>query len=251
MNTQSTSLPEPKSIELSNGGRAILLPNLDLGIYTHGNPKGIFLEAEDFRKIAGKVWFEFIPAGEPPKPLQFPELPENEQWSNPDNLTPEQFGEGHRPLLKSEYTNPPLDAEVYFCKIWTSRSWKPGSECEETKTYRTKAPLPTPKAKEEPGLKVDADTQVFSIRNKDLLIPKDFVSLIENRFLAKFLKGSKVVVMANPMEEWEPYKEVPDIVLEKGHFLRGVGEINDNLEWDAYNGDTFVIRPEAIKTIIR
>lgn len=63
-----------------------------------------------------------------PKPLTFPEPPEGEKWHNPDNITPDQLGEGYRLLLESEITNGRKRTRLInrwdkADNRWLARSW--------------------------------------------------------------------------------------------------------------------------------
>ncbi len=224
------TLPEPKSIELSDGGRAILLPNLDLGIYTKGNPKGIFLEAEDFQAIIRGISVDIV--GEAVKPLQFPELPENEEWNNPDNLTPEQFGEGYRPLLKSEVVafNLQRSREINVFSVWEGGKWKDGKYMGTLtdRAYRTSDPLPTPKAKEEGFKKGD-----MAFHN----------NLVGKAAVASFLRKCRVIVLANPMDEPDPFGTPGSLVVLNFGRKEGFGEINPDGDFESYlDGKTFKVR---------
>ncbi len=238
MNTKSTSLPEPKSIELSNGGRAILLPNLDLGIYTHGNPKGIFLEADDFQAIVRES-----SGGVKRDPLQFPELPEDESWHNPDNITPHdvEVDKGWRLLLKSEaqdrqqfHSDNAPDAGKFHGWLRGSEKWSTGLNglCLGI-TYRTRAPLPTPKAKEEP--KPFQELKAVYEQGRDQQVGKAAV--------ASFLRKCRVIVLSDPIFEWEPFGKVAPIIVLTFGKKEGHGEINPDGEYESYlDGKTFKVQ---------
>jgi len=77
----------------------------------------------------------------------WPELGHGQQWHNPENLTPEQVGEGWRPLVVGEQIH-----EGCECKpMWDRTSWHPGLDTHfkagvwSPITYRTRAPLPAAK----------------------------------------------------------------------------------------------------------
>lgn len=63
------------------------------------------------------------------------------EYHNPDNVKPEQIGEGWRLCLKSEIENPPKDAEFWDSKEWVERAYS-GHPLHSDYSYRTRAPLP-------------------------------------------------------------------------------------------------------------
>lgn len=80
--------------------------------------------------------------------VEFPTLPEGEEWHNPQNRTAEQIGcdKGWRPLLKSE-TIIPDDAEFFeVCSNRWIQSHCRGKGVKASgnlnETYRTKNPIP-------------------------------------------------------------------------------------------------------------
>jgi len=87
------------------------------------------------------------------KPLEFPQLPEGEEWHNPFNLTPKQIevNKGYRLLLKSEVTQSTLALKgkcERYCildynnsMVWV-RGWDGNGLLYQ---YRTEVPLPTKK----------------------------------------------------------------------------------------------------------
>lgn len=103
------------------------------------------------------------------KPLEFPKLPEGMTYHNPLNMTPEQFGEGFRPLVEGE-----LVPTCKYAEIWTASStWerayhanmKPGL-C----TYRVPSDYPFP---EPPKPKVMVPLEPSDISPTDVLRKKD------------------------------------------------------------------------------
>ncbi len=72
----------------------------------------------------------------------WPTLGLGQQWYNPENLTPEQMGEGWRPLLVGETVDELVEYFYTPDKIWLrSVCFTPHTKW----TYRTRAPLPTPR----------------------------------------------------------------------------------------------------------
>jgi len=153
------TLPEPKSIELSRKGWAVLLPNGDFSLHQCG--EGMYV----YGKFGG-------------------------EWAG--------------------------------CRLGV--------------TYRIKcseAPLPTPKAKEEP-LRDGSVQQAMQDHHNDL---------VGRRHTAAFLRSCRHIVLQDPMQEWEPFgKEIPLIGLTYGK-LAGHGEINPDGEYESYlDGKTFKVK---------
>lgn len=76
------------------------------------------------------------------KPKEFPAPPEGESWHNPDNLTPEQVGEGYRLLLESEIIE--RRKPIAFIDRWLNKEWNGASWWGSVKSRTYRAPLSTP-----------------------------------------------------------------------------------------------------------
>jgi hypothetical protein len=90
----------------------------------------------------------------------FPKPPEGQEWHNPDKLTPAQveLNKGYRLLLKSEIN---AREQRDWCDRWTPSVWYNGySGNLQTRTYRTKEPLPGTKTVPEEA-KLDEDEFTF------------------------------------------------------------------------------------------
>ncbi len=82
--------------------------------------------------------------------LDFPPPPQGQQWHNPAGLNATQVGvhEGFRLMTNKEFGIVPADMEVFdgarWCQIPNITAWYSLNKA----TFRTKAPLPAPKAAE-------------------------------------------------------------------------------------------------------
>lgn len=57
-------------------------------------------------------------------PLEFPKLPDTEQWYNPDNLTPEEVGREYRLLTKTEFNLVPLNVYKKYSRYTpATKTW--------------------------------------------------------------------------------------------------------------------------------
>lgn len=102
-------------------------------------------EANQFIVVKYK-WLTDIKSIDSPKSksdMRNPMTQDKVEWHNPDNLSKEQLGEGWRFLLKDEMIVPE-DGEFWAFGGWV-RSNNKGKERDETRTYRTRQPLPTEK----------------------------------------------------------------------------------------------------------
>jgi hypothetical protein len=86
---------------------------------------------------------------------KFPELPEGEEWHNPNNFSPAKVEtqDGWRLITKSEWDRNVKYPEVRDYEMWCClrSGWKTGTYLgyDEDGTYRTKEPLPAPQPAEE------------------------------------------------------------------------------------------------------
>jgi len=121
--------------------KAIIQDNMSLEIYDKNSCEDLLRDFTSFWTI---------------KEPKFPELPEGEEWHNPDNFSPAKVEtqDGWRLITKSELNRNekyPERHEAY--EMWgdVSNKWLTGVYLgyNEDGTYRTKEPLPTPQPAEE------------------------------------------------------------------------------------------------------
>jgi hypothetical protein len=101
------------------------------------NGRGIELRSynsNDWHTIIGEISWGWSDFDYRIKPVEFPPLPEGKSYHNPAGLTPEQFGEGWRPLLPEEvdgrYGEDSDKATLAQCWCTADEEWK-------TSTYGT------------------------------------------------------------------------------------------------------------------
>ena len=109
-----------------------------------------------------------------PEPLAFPDPPHGWEWHNPEKLTPGQVGilDGWRLYLIGE--KPSVDCEQHDDPSWLA--WGSGTAAFDESyvcTYRTKAPLPTPKPTPE-EIALQEFEMVFLARYPELDFDSDF-----------------------------------------------------------------------------
>lgn len=83
-----------------------------------------------------------------PAPLAWPEKPSWLEWHNPDNLTPEQVGEGYRLLTTKEREQGigfgRNDVQRWFCGEWDNNEGRGYAAAWTERTYRVPASTPYP-----------------------------------------------------------------------------------------------------------
>lgn len=100
-------------------------------------------DTDCWRTVRSEPTFTHIHYKWRPTPLTFPAPPEGESWHNPDNITPEQVGEGYRLLLESELWN--RDEENDFIHRWLNRGgWDASGWVGGNKDFTYRVPASTP-----------------------------------------------------------------------------------------------------------
>lgn len=156
--------------------------------------------------------------------VEVQELPTSIIWHNPNRLTGEEIGtkDGWRLLISEEIGSKNdfyIDAWMRVSRCWAGDNFKGGLG---SITYRTKSPLP------------EKYRHLLKQEKPAPCCYQDIVgkqNRIRNEILSDFLKKCLSVTFVCPVS-----KNAKNLIFGK---VEGVCELNDNLELDYYNGETY------------
>jgi hypothetical protein len=107
------------------------------------------------------------------RPQPFQPLPPGEEWSNPDNLTPEQVevDKGFRLLTKREIKIPFYGSWSYDIHKWEGRTWSRSGWCADSVKYTYRVPVssfPLPVERKKVPLSFSDIVPGCAIRRKEI-----------------------------------------------------------------------------------